>query len=785
MLSSPDQLVALDLPLEYVGVRDAELARHVTIDARGRIVVPAAPFASSMTPDALLDPLLLLNVVRGSLVTNALVPLLFDEHPARGVRLWERLVTDEPHRTAAWLEEHADDAFYAGLRDGMVAASAPERYGISAAEVATLYALLDRIPDRPALDALGLPLSWYPSRSMRRARFCDQGMLELPPELDALFARVCGLVLVFVDHEQLSYALFENIVPLDRLVPPAPLRLEMRGMVRLMPRLDVFSWTLSGPDTPVLEQLAALDPLYRRPANAESRGGERLIFHCAALADALTVALRDWPALLSGGRGTFVHVNPVFRANRFEAGDARFQSHYDVPYFDAAHRHVSLLTMLVYLTDGVGADLLSFEEDDLTLTLTSLTRMQVRDVSCLQPLLVLTRSQVVCFPQRYRHSGGPFAAGRKVFLRTELIYSMAPEELHHCAAIGELFSRAVYTTQQRALADMPAAVVAHEKALYDASSIAHWSGLGPALQRPSTNMYFVKRACSTLTYIANGYDFYVAASAVRDIREAVTLMLLDYFNGMLADGSCWKAHTQLVEAVEAPDDGAWVAARLAAPASAAAVGASLTFEHRSCEELASLVPPTPTPTLNMCCTFHHMMRHNSINNTSWCSEVCDEHSNAADFTRRKLEDAAVVLLGTSVLLNDSAFVVTGNRVDVLGGAAVAPVNFAACWGYHSASDYIGARASGRLRVWRPVLPPVFFTARPDGVFHVCFDFFRNTWIAAPTLRSRPLALPEVWPFNGTNEAGARVEPPTHMDWCEAMGMSAIPENDWQEVDDEE
>ena len=47
-------------------------------------------------------------------------------------------------------------------------------------------------------------------------------------------------------------------------------------------------------------------------------------------------------------------MNPVFRCNRFEPGDANFHRHRDTPYYDAARRHVSRYTVLVYLTGGTG-----------------------------------------------------------------------------------------------------------------------------------------------------------------------------------------------------------------------------------------------------------------------------------------------------------------------------------------------------------------------------------------------------------------------------------------------
>src|SRR5690606_5881456 len=147
-------------------------------------------------------------------------------------------------------------------------------------------------------------------------------------------AHLPELVAAFVDPYELHFRTFENIVPLDRLLTAAPMQLTLDERKRLGSKhQQIYTFTVKA-DPESARALLHLDALelYVAPLNAQVRGGKRLIFHSAHLARALTEAVREvWPARLSKG---FVHVNPVFRLNRFEPGDAPFGYHHDTPYYD-------------------------------------------------------------------------------------------------------------------------------------------------------------------------------------------------------------------------------------------------------------------------------------------------------------------------------------------------------------------------------------------------------------------------------------------------------------------
>jgi hypothetical protein len=285
----------------------------------------------------------------------------------------------------------------------------------------SLLAEVSTIHDGPTARLQGLDLSYYPTARFKLLRFIPAA--ELADTVRPRFARPCSalpeLAAVFVDPEELGYHCFENIVGLDRLFTDlgrAPI-----NFAEFEPLSDGLLRARFTASAPLAARLAQLDEigLYARPFDP-SRGGLRFIFHSAELAAALTAALREaLPAPLLRG---FVHVNPVFRCNRFEPDDAAFASHVDSPYHDAARHHVSKHTLLLYLTPGRGDAPLRFVDG-----------YTIREIAAMTAFV---------FEQRLAHEGRPYVDGRKVFLRTELIYE--DHHLERSPAVGALFARACY-----------------------------------------------------------------------------------------------------------------------------------------------------------------------------------------------------------------------------------------------------------------------------------------------------------------------------------------------------
>lgn len=558
-------------------------------------------------------------------------------------------------------------------------------------EAEAFRAEVNGIDDAPSARVDGLRVSHFPSRSFKAVRFFDAERLE--PTVRALFARPLShlphLAAGFVDPADFSFRTFENIVSLDGFFDGLPLdevKLEQRSRFG---DKQVYAFALSASDA-VQKRLQQLDTLglYAPPLNAGSRGGERFIFHSTQLAESLTRAVKD--GLGKSLLGGFSHVNPVFRCNRFEPGDEKFHQHFDTPYFDASRKHVSRYTLLVYLTEGVGSPTLQVEGTDVLTTVAPFT--------------------CVVLDQKYAHEGRPFDAGRKVFLRTELIFE--EPELAHDPAIGEAFARAVYLTGESVFAPE---LERHAEAAYNLVAQAHWRGLSKTPPRaPLVHKHF-----RGLHFVTNGFDFYFP-KAHASLTEACALALLDFFNAEVGGVAFRKAckSSPMQDGASAPE----VLAKCAAPEEPA-VG---VLEK-------SLLFPPPEESNGACCPFHSgdfiASRHD---------ETIDLYVSAQQFVQKRLLPAPVMLMGDQVLLDPSRFVVDGDKVHVLSKSALAPVNFAACWNFGGSPDsYLGVETS--LDALHPLVPPILFGSE-GGCWHLRFDFFRNSWMVKLDRQSLPVPV---------------------------------------------
>jgi hypothetical protein len=552
----------------------------------------------------------------------------------------------------------------------------------SADEVARYRALVDAIDPEPAAVLEGLGIAWHPSARHKAVRFVDAERIDAG--VRELFARPSEaaphLAAVFVDPRELSFRTFENIVPLDRLFEGEPLELALAERKKLAKNAYSFELRLPAGTRARLERLDELG-LYVPPLNAVSRGGERFIFHSALLAEALTAAVgKAMPPSLLGG---FSHVNPVFRCNRFEPGDAKFHRHHDTPYYDAARQQVSRYTVLIYLTGGSASPALDITGRAALDTIEALT--------------------CVIFEQRYEHEGAPYRDGRKVFLRTELVFT--DPEVTHDPEIAALFSKACYWTGESVF--LPE-LARRADEYYNRVAAAHWSGLGPGAAREP----FVHKEHRGVHFVANGHDFWFARSDGLSLAECAAITLLDYFNCKLGDTPFRaQCRTQVIEA----KDAAWIPAFLEGKRGESAIPAIPAIDK------AALFPAPEQPD-GTCCPFHSSGEFDATRN----SDIVDLYARAQTFAKAHITPAPIVMLGQDVLLDPDKFVIEDNRIHVLGKQALAPVNFAACWNAGGSPDnYIDVAA--RVGVLHLLVPPILFT-EAAGCYHLQFDFFRNSWM---------------------------------------------------------
>ncbi|MFC5004172.1 hypothetical protein ACFPIJ_40900 [Dactylosporangium cerinum] len=550
----------------------------------------------------------------------------------------------------------------------------------SPAEAERYRAEVDATHAEPVASVDGLDVSWHPTARYKAVRLVDADRIDEP--VRHLFARPAPdaphLAAAFADPHELSFRTFENIVPLDRLFEDVALDVELAGHTARAEGVHTFEVRLPAEARDRLERLDELN-LYVTPLNAASRGGVRFIFHSALLAEALTAAVAE--ALPPAAGEGFSHVNPVFRCNRFEPGDANFYRHRDTPYFDAARRHVSRYTVLLYLTGGTGSPALD-----------------LGDGAAFDRIDAFT---CVVFDQRREHEGAPFDDGRKVFLRTELVF--AADGIIESPQIGALFGKACYLTGESVFAPE---LARQADDYFNRVAAAHWYGLGAGPVRET----FVHKEFRGVHFVANGYDFWFPRMEALSLAECAALTLLDYFNCKVGD-TAFRAlcRTAVIEA----DDADWIPAFLRERGS----GSATTSVDK-----AVFFPEPEEPDGDICCPFHS----SDVYDPTRHDEIIKVYTGAQSFAKAHILPAPILMLGEEVALDPEQFVVQDGRIHVLGRDALAPVNFAACWNDGSQpDDYVTVAA--KVGVTHFLVPPILYTER-DGHRHLRFDFFRNSWM---------------------------------------------------------
>lgn len=612
---------------------------------------------------------------------------------------------------------------------------------------ARFRATVDALDVPSTASVQGLALSYFPTARFKQVRFLDASVLD--ESVRDRFARPCAklphLAAAFVDPEEFSYRTFENIICLDRWfesITAADVSMSRR---RRSHRLAYNRAVRVSPELAAL--LAELDELgvYSQPLNASSRGGKRFIFHAAALAAALTEALRE--ALPKKVLKRFVHVNPVFRCNRFDPGDARFLAHVDSPYHDPARKHVSRYTLLLYLTGGKGDGILAFADGERT-----------------DKMLPMT---AVVFPQSLRHEGGPYRDGRKVFLRTELIFE---EPTLRCdPGISQLFAKACYLSGESVFAPE---LARHTHDAYDRAAAAHWHGL----QRQRKTQRFVHKRFRGVEFIANGYDFWFARGRL-PLPECAAITILDVLNAKIGASAFRKLCTTKVIARRGRDS-AWIGERLnayrpdARPDTGRPGDPARTAEEPPFAALAqdALFPEPEFPEDSMSFPTSPDFEADPFPG-DWDAtrhpEVVDMFKRSQDYARRCLRTAPISIMGQELYLQPEHFVVRGNRIYVLAAESLEPVHFAGAVFYH-AEDFVGVDVD--ITTLQLLVPPIFFRETGDTL-HLMFDLFRNGWMVDP----RPWAAP-VPRIIDDPEASPEGSP-----WLYAAGRTSDRETVWAQL----
>ncbi len=564
--------------------------------------------------------------------------------------------------------------------------------------------------DPPATTRLrGLPVSCCPSARFVQLRFVAAS--EIDETLRGRFARPCqpgqpdqpDLLALFVDPADLSYHCFESIVGLDAYfegLDDAALQLDAQPA----PAAGIARWhaTMSEDLARALAGLDALD-LWLEP-RGPTRGGRRFVFHAAALAAALTTALRR---SLGDTLPGFVHVNPVFRCNRFEPDDAPFEAHVDAPFSWSARKLVSTKTLLLYLSSGSGPGLLRFGEGATSATIDE-----------------LRAGDLIVFDQALVHAGRPYAEGPKLFVRSELI--VHDPTLTDSPELAALFAKACWLDSQVEGDDPFALELARfANAQYDRVSLARTRG---RLASPTTSVPepFVHHVFAGVHFVTNGYDGYFRKADVDPI-EAATLMLLELLNPLVGE----LPYREIAEREVLVRSGtAWIAAFLAGfPPPAEPPFSSLDAD--------TLFPPPETPgeylSLPQSLDFAPLP-------AGWDScrqhQVIDIYAKAQRWAAARISTAPITLLGHEVFVARERFVVRRHHIHLLGDAALGPLHFAGAIMLEP-NDFLDADL--RIGTLTPIVPPLEFHERGE-LLHLTCDLFRNSWMVGAASDAIPIPI---------------------------------------------
>ncbi len=630
------------------------------------------------------------------------------------------------------------------LRDRFFALSSHDRGAAAEEDERRFRAKVDATQAEALLELDGLGVSFFPSARLKSLRFVEADRIDEAHR--HLFARPSAkmpeLAAVFVDPEELSYRNFENILPLDRYFAGLDLELELAERTRLGCGKQTvgYQFRLRASEQ-VRAALAGLDRLGLNlaPQNPESRGGSRFIFHSASLSDALGSGVRA--ALPKSWLKRFSHVNPVFRCNRFVPGDAKFRRHVDTPYYDAGRKHVSRFTMLIYLTGGRGEPALRIG-DHISLD-------EIEELTC------------VVFQQDQPHEGAAFVDGRKVFLRTELIFEFVHgADVTHDPGIARTFAKACYFTGESVFAPE---LRRHTHELYERAAAAHWGGLQPSADEAEP--YLHKRICE-LDFVTNGYDFWFPKHGPT-LEECAALAVLDVLNCKVGGQAFRKLCTSEV-LTNAGTPSEWIPKFLAARAQT---------ERReplfAKLDLPALFPPPEAIDEHVCCPFHGYGVWDATRN----DDVVGLYTRAQRFAQRRIGRAPIVMMGQEVFLGPDSFVVEDGKIHILSEQALEPVNFAACWNDGTTpGNYLDVEVT----VEAPYLlvPPILFV-ETDEVRHLMLDLFRNSWMVRQHSRAVPVPRIRNLPAEAYDDDSWQGTP-----WLDAAAGDTQPRDDDEEESDQ-
>lgn len=726
-------------------------AEWCSIQQDGKVLLDKARIKCCLPESERDDSALMRDVVQGRTLGAKVYPLVFktaqpeapDTVRLRTLPYFANLVADAADGGSQYqsLSNNEKKTVAVGVRDLYIAESAGL---LNRRETETLEKMVQTVDDGlETRQTGGMTISFHPSRNFSIMKFIENLDDKLDTDQSNLYAKLMEmpkLFAVFVNPADLSYHNFENIVPLDLWLESTlskqqtpELELSLTDPIQVQKDREVFTCTLQGAAGLLLKDLSSLD-LYVAPLNKGTRGGDRFIFHSALLSKTLTEALKSSNVLDKLGEGrlssSFEFVNYVFRCNRFDPEDSNFHSHLDTPYYDANRSHISKYTLLMYLTPGRNAPVLRVKDVSLD---------EVDEMTC------------VIFDQRYEHEGRPFLDGRKVFIRTELVFQ--DDKLDHNEKIAALFSEACYMTGQSVF-DKDLAAYAHD--CFERANSLHWA----VEQSAAQPLIYLSKLFQGIRFLTNGYNYWFPRSSGIDAKDCALIALLDYFNCKVGEQPfrSLTTSTKIQERFTGTEE-IWSFLSSHTPQTA-----QEGLRRLRASDVQSLIKDeSDKPFVGQfedwdgepedlehfekdgdgCCPMHSFPMFNP-----WKSaEIMEAYDLCCEYTRTKLFGAPLLFFYQEIVINDTTIQIVGDKIFILrekDGKTLPSINFAACWSDDlSPTDFI--MVGDEIAAPDLLVPPMTFHEASGG-YTLGLDFFRNDWmirvddersISLPDLSERP------------------------------------------------
>lgn len=630
------------------------------------------------------DKLLLKNIISGKIISSEIYPLIYDceteevEIKYRSIPFYLKVIEDI--NLYINLTDDNKIIFNIGLRDLFIA---QERNLLHDAEINILNNIVNLIHDNfIKISVEGMSLTPNPTSENKLVKFTES--IEFTdPVLEQYFVKNnLGMLMVFVDPQELSYHNFENIIHLDKYIKTFKSINFSFDNVHKYKNKDIFVLDLLGSND-LLLKLNDLD-LYTIPLNKSSRGGKRFIFNSKLLSEELSSAFKGCKGL-NGLKKNFKFINNVFRYNKFVPSDNKFISHFDTPYYDSSKEFCSKYTIIIYLTSGNGEGVLKI--DDI----------------CINSIKNFT---AIIFNQKYEHEGKAFIDNDKIFIRSELIYY--DPNLDHNIEVAKLFNISCYTTKE--------SMFNKELSNYSNKTFNQVAQIRNNLKYDKEEILLIHKWLNDINFVTNGNDYWFNKKL--NLKQIALIIILDYFNGKHKDIYFTKVlKSEIINSKLSCNDIYLLLSDNQKKNNYNSLDFESKYKLKNKSKLENLKEG------EMCCDFHHGHFDDNGFDPFYCNDVRHIYNN--HLPNYELEQCSVIILGNKLMINTDDIEIKDNKIVFNNTGTMSRVNFAACWNSdNSPSNYVSL-VEQDLKTFN--LPYIPFIEEKLG-YHLTIDMFNNDFI---------------------------------------------------------